>query len=533
MPVDGGLLWRDNPHRAGGGTGTRRQEARQAPPTAASVKMNGGHREGDTAPTASVDRRPRSTHPLTAPTTAAELSSTGQVTGYTCGPGGASSSTYETTDSYDALGDLEATVTPYGTPATETTTDTYYADGTLDTSVSPDGVTTTNSYTPSGWLSGQSYSDSETAVSYGYDVAGDRTSMSDASGSTTTVFDPSNQVASTTNGDGQTTSYGYDTLGDVTAVSYPLGSAGWVTNDTVEEGRNALGQLTSVSDFAGNTIGVTVDADGLPTAESLPTTTATTISTCYGANDGVTSISLEPTADASSACTSSTDWTQGFAYSDTTAGLVSSETDTPSGCSSESYTYDADGRLSTWAPGSCSGPEESFDASGNLLDLPGEVTASYQAGSELCWSDSGASEAGCSSPPTGATTYTYNGDGDLTATSSPSTSATWDGKDQLTAFDDSSADMTSATYDGNGLRTASTVGTTTQHFSWDSVSASVPRLLTDGTNAYIYADGSTPLEQVSLSNGTATYLLSDLVGSVRGVVAAAGTGGAAYGVVCG
>jgi RHS repeat-associated protein len=42
-------------------------------------------------------------------------------------------------------------------------------------------------------------------------------------------------------------------------------------------------------------------------------------------------------------------------------------------------------------------------------------------------------------------------------------------------------------------------------------------------NAYIYADGNAPLEQVNLSSGTVTYLVADLLGSVRGIVSSSGS----------
>jgi RHS repeat-associated protein len=52
----------------------------------------------------------------------------------------------------------------------------------------------------------------------------------------------------------------------------------------------------------------------------------------------------------------------------------------------------------------------------------------------------------------------------------------------------------------------------------------------DGTNAYIYTTGTAPAEQVNLSTGTITYLVADLLGSVRGTVGTAGalTATAAY-----
>ncbi|MCU1493585.1 MAG: hypothetical protein JWO62_1349, partial [Acidimicrobiaceae bacterium] len=70
----------------------------------------------------------------------------------------------------------------------------------------------------------------------------------------------------------------------------------------------------------------------------------------------------------------------------------------------------------------------------------------------------------------------------------------------------------------------------TQAFVWNTL-GSVPQLLMDGKNAYLYGPGSTPVEQVNLSSGTIQYLASDALGSVRGVVSASGalTSSTAYG----
>jgi RHS repeat-associated protein len=44
----------------------------------------------------------------------------------------------------------------------------------------------------------------------------------------------------------------------------------------------------------------------------------------------------------------------------------------------------------------------------------------------------------------------------------------------------------------------------------------------DSVNAYIYATGSAPAEQVSLSSGAVSYLVHDTLGSVRGIVTSSG-----------
>lgn len=89
--------------------------------------------------------------------------------------------------------------------------------------------------------------------------------------------------------------------------------------------------------------------------------------------------------------------------------------------------------------------------------------------------------------------------------------------------------MTAATYDGGGLRSSTTVGGTTSGYVWNTLTA-VPEIIMDGANAYIYASGTAPAEQVSLSAGTINYLIADSLGSVRGTVSSSGalTGSATY-----
>ncbi len=83
--------------------------------------------------------------------------------------------------------------------------------------------------------------------------------------------------------------------------------------------------------------------------------------------------------------------------------------------------------------------------------------------------------------------------------------------------------MQVACYDGDGLRASFSTSSTelaaphTESFTWDPT-GSLPHSLMDSDNAYIYGPGNTPLEQVDLTSGDSSYLVSDLLGSVRGVV---------------
>ena len=146
-------------------------------------------------------------------------------------------------------------------------------------------------------------------------------------------------------------------------------------------------------------------------------------------------------------------------------------------------------------PGTGNPINYSYDPSGNLTTLPNgaSATGGYDNAGELT-----------SSTLNGATTsYTYDADGQQLTTKQGSatvTSGTWNGAGELTSYTGPSANMTAATYDGNGLRTAATTSGQAQAFTWGTVDGT-SNLITDGTNAYIYAGGTAPSEQVNLGTG--------------------------------
>ncbi len=344
--------------------------------------------------------------------------------------------------------------------------------------------------------------------------------MTDATGTSSYTDDPFGKLTSTTNGAGQVTGYGYNPDGQVTSITYPLPStATWATSDNVSYGYDNADRLTSITDFTGKTITFTNTADGLPSSQTLGSTGGT-ITTSYDNADSPSAIALK----------NSTTTLQSFAYADAPSGDILTETDTPASTTSPAtYTYDVQGRIISMTPGT--GPQlgYGFDASANLTTLPNGATGTYDHAGELT-----------ATALSGSTTnYTYSAAGErLTATRSGTTvaSGTWNGARQLSAYASSAANMTSATYDGEGLRAAATVtpsggSASAQAFVWNATTTgSVPQLLMDSGFAYLYGNRSTPVEQVNLSTGAPSYLVSDLLGSVRGIVGSSGalTAGTSY-----
>ena len=188
--------------------------------------------------------------------------------------------------------------------------------------------------------------------------------------------------------------YGYNPDGEATGITYPLPStATWATTDTVSYSYDHAGELTGVTDFNGNQVAITSTADGSPTR--------------YRSGQPATP-SPRPTsaADNPSAITLKNSGTtlQSFSYSDSPAGTILTETDTPSSALARpaDYTYDAKGRVTSMTPGSGSADDYSFDASGNLTTLPAGATGSYDDAGELT------SRHLSAAPPS----YTYNADGE-------------------------------------------------------------------------------------------------------------------------
>jgi RHS repeat-associated protein len=376
------------------------------------------------------------------------------------------------------------------------------------TSTDPNGVTATWAYTPLNQVATISYSGSSAhSVTYSYDADGQETGMADATGSSSNVYDAFGELTSTTNGAGQTTGYGYNADAEVTSITYPLPAAAtWATSDTMTYTVDNADRLISATDFNGNRISIGHTADGQLNSLTLGTT-GDTITTSYD-DTGMPSLIKLKNATAT---------LQSFSYSDAPAGDIVTETDTPSsGLTPATYGYDATGRVTSMTPGSGTALSYGFDNSGNLTTLPNgaDATSGYDHASELT-----------SSVLSGVTTtYTYNADGQLLGAAQAGTavaSATWNGAARLTSYDSPSANMSAATYDGNGLRASATTGAGTKNFTWN-LSSGFPRLLMDSNNAYIYAKGSTPAEQVNLATGAVTYLVADSLGSVRGTANSAG-----------
>ena len=109
------------------------------------------------------------------------------------------------------------------------------------------------------------------------------------------------------------------------------------------------------------------------------------------------------------------------------------------------------------------------------------------------------------------TSYGYDSQGNRTSVTpagKPTTTLTYDQANRLTAYG------TTATYaySGDGLRMSKTVSGTTTAFAWDQ-SGTLPLLIADGSDYYIYGPGGQAIEKIT--GTTVTYLHADQQGSTR------------------
>ncbi|HEU5271549.1 MAG TPA: RHS repeat-associated core domain-containing protein, partial [Jatrophihabitans sp.] len=392
-------------------------------------------------------------------------------------------------------------------PDSRVTTTGYDAAGHITSTKDPAGATTNLTVDPAGLVTAISYSDGVTpnVSSETYDPDGRKTAMTDGTGTSSWSYDTFGELTAAVNGAGASTSYGYDSRGDETSIGYPDGR-------TVSNGYDNAGQLTSVNDGS-NTTSLGYNGDGENTTLTYPN--GTTVSNGYDNADEQTSTTL----------TSGSTTLGAISYGRDPAGQVSSRT--PSGAipgTAQTYSYTALEQLSTDSSGSFA-----YDAANNPTTVL-TATQKFDPASQLCWSTTGTvtGTPTCTAPPTGATTYTFNTDGERTATTPATGTASTFSYNQAAELTSASTPSGSGSYgyDGNGLRTSKTVGGVTTRYTW-GIKDGKNVLLTDGSTDYIYGPGGLVIEQIATS-GT-SYLVHDQLGSTVALTNSSGAVSGGYG----
>lgn len=452
-----------------------------------------------------------------------------------------------TTYAYDADSNLLSRTSPLGHKESWT----YDADGRQATAVDPRG-------------NASGADPAQYTTTYGYDPAGNPTTVTDPLGGvTTTAYDAVNNVVKQTDADKRGTAYGYDKLDRLTEVTAPGGAVTTYGYDTVGNvtertdanghvttyGYDAARRLTSVTDPLKRETTYAYDAAGSLTKKTTPRGSTgyiydprglltkvdhsdSTPDATFGYDDAGqltaranSKISEDFVYDAVGNLTK----TRGFAYTYDAAGQML--TRKYSDGNTITYTYDNDGRTATMlADGKTT--RYTWNPAGNLTksalpntetedrayDRAGRLTAvtSAKAGTTVTKTAHTLSPAGL---PThvditranvGTTGYelTYDTAGRLASGCFP----------QPWVAGCAASRATSYTYDKVGNRLTSTLGTTSTSYAYDAADQLTSTTTGTTTTAYDYdAEGN----QTKKGADTYTY---DLAGQIS----AATVGGTAY-----
>jgi RHS repeat-associated protein len=263
--------------------------------------------------------------------------------------------------SYDAQARLTTVTDTLG----RTTTFGYDPVGNLTTRKDASNRTTTSSYNADNELTGISYSDGVTpnVTNIGYDADGQRTSMTDGTGSSSWAFDSLHRLTSSSNGATQAVGYQYDLGGRLTTITYPG------TTGSVVRGYDDADRLHTVTDWNSNRTTFDYDANSNLITETYPN--STTAKTGYDDADQISSISDAPTATPNSPFVS-------FSYGRDGANQVTSATSTGVPSDTHTFGYDNLERL-----GQVDSSTYSYDAADNLTKQPDNTQQIFDLANQL------------------------------------------------------------------------------------------------------------------------------------------------------
>lgn len=378
-------------------------------------------------------------------------------------------------------------------PLERKTTQTFDAAGNLKTKKDPDGRTTTYSYDNANRLKEIGYSDGVTPkATFGYDKNGNLTSMVDGTGESAYEYDQLDRLTHGKDGNGDTVSWEYDLGNEPIGLTYPNGKS-------ISRLYDKAGRLESVTDWLGNTTSFAYNKDSELKATTFPSGTGNVDEYAFDRADRMSAVTMKKGAETLAS----------LSYGRDKAGQIESliSKGLPGG-EEESFAYDENERLKTAGAGSYE-----YDNANNLTKAPGTTNA-YDKASQL-------------ESATGAT-FTYDNEGERTKrtpSSGPATTYKYDQAGNLTAVERSEEGETPAiaesfAYDGTGLLASRTAGLSTKHLVWD-LGESLPLLLSDGDNSYIYGPSGLAVEQISTGESP-TYLHHDQLGSTRLLTNASG-----------
>jgi RHS repeat-associated protein len=350
-----------------------------------------------------------------------------------------------------------------------------------------------------------------------YDDDGNVTERDETSGVTTKItgytYDKLNRLTREDFPDSSSNVYGYDNVGNLTSFQDASGTTSYSQSNS-----NLLSGLTEPGASASYAFGN--DGNAFRNTTTFPNGVVVTLS-----HDGIGRITK---LVAKKNTTTLKDVTYEYLKAGADTEQLQKMTDNLTS-DVTTYAYDVLNRLTdAWTKNGASTVRRyqyTLDGNGNITQrivtsggTTTTTTYAYNANNQLCWAYTGTSSNGCGSAPSGATTYSYDADGNQTATANPSTSSSYNAKNQTTSLLG-----TSMGYLGDGQNELITDGTASLHNSiLDTTSRTV-----SGTTDYFTRDDQGVLLADRGSSSTKYYLL-DPLGSVIATTNSSGAVSATY-----
>lgn len=424
--------------------------------------------------------------------------------------------TWKTT--YDAAGHALSQTDPYGAKTTNAydgdgrlveradalgkkTAYEYDTRGQLTKVTAPDGGITSLEYDALGNLTSRKDANEHT-TSYDYDDAGRPTKITDPLGRATSfAYDPDGNRTKVTNARGQTVTHAYDARNLLTATSYSDGTP------SVSYTYDATARPKTIKDGTG-TRTVTYDDEGRPLTISSPGVT-NPFKYVYNSDGSVKSRTypdgraITYAYDDDGRMLSQTAGAKTTNYGwDAAANLTSVKLPTTAAVT-EARTYDRAGRLASVTQGTGARHVERDDVGRVVKDFFKDAATTgladryaYDAAGRMTRACTDASATtSCLSGTTGST-YEYDKTGNLTTSSTPTSTRTntYDAADQLTKRVEGTATV-DFTYDADGNLTKDAAGT----YAYDPLGRL--KATTLGADSYTFVNDADGNRTVTNKNG--------------------------------
>jgi RHS repeat-associated protein len=352
--------------------------------------------------------------------------------------------------------------------------------GNATTGISTDGITG-YSYDSVNRLTGIDYSDSTPDVAYAYDLAGNRTTMTDGAGTVAYTYDDSDRLTGVIRGTSGF-AYTYDTAGRLSSRTYPDGTATSYSYDN----DSRLATATNSS----NTTGYTYDNASRLTATTYPN----------GWSEHRTYDAADRLSDIRSVKSGSTD----LAVATYTRDAAGNPTTIVRDGVSEAYGYDSADRVT----GACYGGALSTCASGSKItyayDKVGNRSSQTKFGTTTTYTYDGGDELTGSTVGSTTTLYSFDDDGQQTGEGYKTYS--YDLAGRLVQATDHSSVVATFTYDGSGNRLTKTASSVTTNYAWDE-NNDLPMLALEWQGSTVLRDYLYGDRLISMNSGGAAYYL--------------------------